>query len=107
MRSTTRPAGVTIRPGNGATEYSYQYGETSSYGSSSPVSLAAISPGEVVLAPQAISALRPGTTYHYRLIATNASGGSQGSDQTFTTAPPQPPLVSAGALSEVTTTAAA
>ena len=33
-----------------------------------------------------LSGLQPGITYHYRLTATNASGTTNGSDQTFTTA---------------------
>jgi hypothetical protein len=36
---------------------------------------------------QAISGLQPGTTYHFRLVATNAAGSSNGADHTFTTAP--------------------
>jgi len=34
---------------------------------------------------QTVSGLRPGTTYHYRLVATNAGGTSLGVDRTFTT----------------------
>jgi hypothetical protein len=33
-----------------------------------------------------VTGLRPGVTYHYRLVATNASGQSAGADRTFTTA---------------------
>ncbi len=34
-----------------------------------------------------VTRLRPRTTYHYRLVATNAGGTSYGSDRTFRTAP--------------------
>jgi hypothetical protein len=34
---------------------------------------------------RAISGLQPGTTYHYRLVATNAAGTVAGADRTFTT----------------------
>jgi len=34
-----------------------------------------------------IGGLAPGTTYHYRLVATNATGSTDGPDQTFTTFP--------------------
>jgi hypothetical protein len=47
----------------------------------------------------AVAGLTPGTTYHYRVVATNSTGVSYGTDQTFTTdsstpgmpAPPTPP----------------
>ncbi len=42
-------------------------------------------PGEAI--PTAtFTNLRPGTTYHYRLVASNAAGTSEGPDRTFTTA---------------------
>jgi phosphodiesterase/alkaline phosphatase D-like protein len=48
-----------------------------------------------------LSELQPGTTYYYRITATNADGTSQGTPQTFTTpsfptlltTPPSPPLI--------------
>ncbi|HEX5146079.1 MAG TPA: hypothetical protein VFV85_03580 [Conexibacter sp.] len=44
-----------------------------------------------------MSGLSAGTTYHYRLVSTNAAGTTNGADQTFTTAaantPPPPPRV--------------
>ena len=45
----------------------------------------------------AVAGLAPGTTYHYRVVATNSTGVSYGTDQTFTTdistpaTPPTPP----------------
>jgi len=39
-----------------------------------------------VPAAATLSALRPATTYHYRLVATNAGGAAKGADRTFTTA---------------------
>lgn len=40
--------------------------------------------------------MRPGTTYHYALVATNAAGTVVGPDMTVTTEPALPPLVSTG-----------
>jgi hypothetical protein len=37
--------------------------------------------------------LVPGTTYHYRLVATNVEGTSYGPDETFTTPPVSSPIV--------------
>jgi phosphodiesterase/alkaline phosphatase D-like protein len=63
--------------------------------------------GSPVAVAQGVGALLPGTTYHYRLVAENASGKSLGSDQTFTTTlPPPAPAASTGVASGVTRTAA-
>jgi hypothetical protein len=49
-----------------------------------------------------VSSLQPGTTYHYRLVASSHFGASYGVDMSFTTpgvpsavllAPPAPPLI--------------
>ncbi|HEY1689900.1 MAG TPA: hypothetical protein VGF95_13690 [Solirubrobacteraceae bacterium] len=58
----------------------------------------------------ALDDLSPGTTYHYRLLASNAVGSVSGSDQTFTTEPPTPPLAVTGgayAIGQNTATIAA
>ncbi len=65
----------------------FQYGTAVAYGLSTPhqgfsASLAA-SP-----VTAAVSALAPGTTYHFREVVENASGPAYGSDQSFTTAKP-------------------
>jgi hypothetical protein len=46
--------------------------------------------------------LLPGTTYHYVLVASNATSTITGADETFTTAAATPPIVTTGAASEVT-----
>jgi hypothetical protein len=54
--------------------------------------------GNVVVGEE-LTGLQPGTTYHFRVVATNATsppGGTPGSDQTFTTPPPEPPVLSTG-----------
>ncbi len=55
---------------------------------------------------QVLAGLQPGTTYHYRVLATNALGQTAGVDQTFTTLPPQPPAVSTGQAGSVAQNAA-
>ncbi len=70
--------------GNGLnTTYHFEYGETTSYGSStSPVE-----GGSGSFSPNAtITGLQPGATYDYRLVATNSAGSTLGGNQTFTTA---------------------
>jgi hypothetical protein len=51
-----------------------------------------------------LTGLRPGMTYHYRMVVSNASQTVDGPDETFTTAPATPPQVSTGAASEITPT---
>ena len=81
-----------INPGNLATDYHFEYGATASYGTST--STATVAAGETpVDVSRSIGGLQPGTTYHYRLVATNAEGTTEGDDTTFTTksaTPPQP-----------------
>jgi PASTA domain len=60
----------------------FEYGTTTAYGNSTEPTL----PAETSFASAVIEGLRPATTYHYRLVANSASGGSASSpDQTFTT----------------------
>lgn len=68
-----------------ATTYTFQYGTTTAYGSTTPsVTLPA---GTTPAAVQAVIAgLAPGTSYHYRTVATNASGTSYGQDRVGATA---------------------
>jgi hypothetical protein len=76
----------TINPGNSETAYHFEYGPaTDSYDVSTPVrEIPAGLTGvgvDVVL-----TGLNPGTTYHYRVVASNAFPGSvDGTDESFTT----------------------
>jgi hypothetical protein len=67
-----------------ATSFHFEFGTTTDYGSSTANQNlpAGVDP---VAASVAISGLTPGTTYHVRLVATNADGNSASSDRTFTT----------------------
>jgi hypothetical protein len=87
---------------NGApTSYRFDYGPTTAYGSAT--STADAGSGGTVPAAATLDGLSSSTTYHYRLVATNAGGLSKGADQTFTTAPP-PPSSTSTASSETTST---
>jgi hypothetical protein len=65
---------------------SFEYGTTAFYGQSAPCASLPLPSGGVqaVLAP--VSGLQPNTTYHYRLLASSATGTSPSPDATFTTA---------------------
>jgi autotransporter-associated beta strand protein len=76
----------TVNPNGLASTALFEYGTTAEYGSSAIVTL---SPGDGT-GNQSVSAnltgLWSGTTYYYRLRATNSEGDSQGLNLTFTTA---------------------
>jgi hypothetical protein len=56
--------------------------------------------------PVAVTGLLPGTTYHYRMVVSNATGTTDGPDEMFTTASATPPVLSTGPADEVTATSA-
>jgi DNA-binding beta-propeller fold protein YncE len=70
--------------GGDITDCHFDYGTDTNYGNSVPCDQPVpISSATDVTA--ALSGLSPNTTYHYRLVAANASGQTAGGDQTFTT----------------------
>jgi len=78
-----------IVPGGLSTDYYFEYGTSQAYGAKAPVSSASAGSGiPAVSVSQAIGELLPATTYHYRLVGSNASGTSFGEDMTFTTTAP-------------------
>ena len=73
-----------VTPNARATTFHFEFGPTDAYGSSTPD--ASAGNGFVPAAAEAaIEGLKPGTTTHYRLVATNADGTTTGADQTLTT----------------------
>lgn len=76
-----------LKPNNEATTWHFDYGTTNAYGASTTEQgpIAAGSGTTAVVTD--VGGLSPGTTYHYRLVATNASGSIGGKDRTFTTRP--------------------
>jgi hypothetical protein len=64
--------------------YDFQYGLTTSYGSTTPETPVGTVSEDAAVATT-IRELQPGTTYHYRLVTNNQGDGDYGLDQTFTT----------------------
>jgi hypothetical protein len=78
--------------GNGAdTHYFFEWGPTTSYGSSTSDTDAGSpgGPGRTALSAT-LSGLTPFTTYHYRVVADNGGGPTFGEDRMFTTTPGSP-----------------
>lgn len=84
------------------TEYEFDIGTDTGYGTRIFGNAGAESGAQTFTVP--LQGLAPGTTYHYRIAATNTFGTTYGADQTFTTAtyptatltpPTPPPLIGA------------
>ncbi|HEY5045165.1 MAG TPA: NHL repeat-containing protein [Solirubrobacteraceae bacterium] len=84
LTPTSATLAGTVNPNGGTTGYQFQYGTSAAYGAILPEASAG-SGTEPQGAAGGLSGLTPGTTYHYRLVATNAAGTTYGADQTFTT----------------------
>jgi hypothetical protein len=88
VRTTTALLNATVNPNGGrVTECKFEYGTTTSYGSSVACSPSPGSGETAVAVSGSVSGLSASTTYHYRVVATNAGGTGSGSDMEFTTTP--------------------
>jgi hypothetical protein len=84
ITTTTAELAATVNANAQPTTYQLQYGTTTSYGQSTPVASAGAGTSPAALSA-GVSGLKADTIYHYRVLATNASGTSAGADQTFET----------------------
>ena len=90
---------------NGATtNVTFEYGETTLYGSSAAASPSPVSGSTSTAVTAALSGLDPGVTYHYRVVASSTNGTTPGADLTFTTA--APPVPTTGIASGITSNSA-
>jgi hypothetical protein len=81
---TTATLNATVFPNQDKTSYHFEYGTTTAYGARTPdAGPVNGNAGKAVAAT--ITGLAPSTTYHFRVVATNASGTAFGADLTFTT----------------------
>lgn len=83
---------ATVDPVGQATTYAFEYGTSEHYSIQAAVQSAGAGTSPVTVS-MPLSGLRPGTTYHYRVLATSGGGTTAGSDATFKTtgiAPPEP-----------------
>ncbi len=101
ITTTSARLNGTVNPNNGATVYHFEYGTSTAYGTSVPSPDAPVGDDTATHAEsQKLTGLKPGTTYHFRIVASNTDGTSNGPDQTFTTlAPPVAVTGSATAIS--------
>jgi hypothetical protein len=86
LNATVNPEGGTV------TSCRFEYGTTEAYGLSAACTASPGSGETPVPVSASVAGLTASTTYHYRIVATNAGGTSNGADVTFTTLAPPAPL---------------
>ncbi len=92
--------GGTVNPKGVSTTWQFEYGTSTAYGSKAPSSAQSAGSGTSdKTVSTTLTGLSSGTTYHFRLTATNADGTTVGSDGTFKTL--AGPGVTTGAASGV------
>ena len=84
LTTTSATLNGTVNPGNLSTSLEFEYGLTSNYGDVLTL-LNPVEGGEDVQVNAEVTGLVPGSQYHFRLVATNTSGTTNGEDQTFAT----------------------
>jgi hypothetical protein len=94
--------GGTVNPNGTNTNYHFEWGETATYGQTTPDTNAGSGTADVPV-DVSVDGLKPDTTYHYRLVAfpatpadPNAPGYVYGEDLTFKTAPALHAVVTGG-----------
>ncbi len=77
--------GALVNPGGIQTTYRFEYGTTTAYGNTTPAPEGSVGEGITARAVWAsANDLAPGSTYHYRVVASSELGTVYGPDQTFT-----------------------
>jgi hypothetical protein len=77
-----------INPNGLATNYHFEYGTTTAYGTTAPVPDSYAGSGDGYIGKSLpVSGLQVGTTYHFRVVATNSAGTTYSPDQAFATLP--------------------
>ena len=87
---TTATLNGVVNPNGATTKYYFEYGTTIAYGSKTTEGSAGSGISNLNES-SAISGLIVGRTYHYRVVATNANGTSDGADVIVYEYPSQPP----------------
>jgi hypothetical protein len=78
----------TVDPeGNQVTDCHFEYGPTLTYGGSAPCAKNPGAGNGAIPVSATVSGLTAGTTFHYRLVASNEVTSGQGDDRVFSTAP--------------------
>jgi hypothetical protein len=85
----------TINPRGAATDFTFNYGPTPSYGAAT-VARSAGTGNHPVQVTALVTGLLPGTVYHFQIAGLSAAGGATGADATFRTKGTPPSAVLTG-----------
>ena len=75
----------TVSADDASATVTFEYGLDTGYGTTATATQSPVTGGTNTAVSKAITGLTPNTTYHYRVVAVNSVGITNGSDQTFTT----------------------
>src|SRR5207248_844044 len=107
LTQSTATLNASVNPNGGAvSDCRFEYGSTSAYGASVPCASLPGSGTSAVAVSARLQGLSANSTYHFRIVASNAGGTDAGEDQTFTTVSSAPSVVTgtASALTQNTAT---
>jgi phenylpyruvate tautomerase PptA (4-oxalocrotonate tautomerase family) len=97
----------TVNPNDSSTTVVFEYGETSSYGSTVTATQSPLAGTTTQAVSATITGLNPQTTYHFRVKATSSGGTGTGNDATFVTGDRvTPPTAATGMATTVSATGA-
>ncbi|HEY5198527.1 MAG TPA: hypothetical protein VIJ51_16010 [Solirubrobacteraceae bacterium] len=96
----------TVNPQALATNYVFEYGTTTSLGSTTTLGSAGSADDTAIPESATLSGLSANTTYLYRLVASNSLGTTTGAIMSFSTGTPGLPIVTSGGASAITNTTA-
>jgi hypothetical protein len=91
LTRTSADLNGSLNPDGIATTYHFEFGITTQYNNRTPERNATPGGAEESVAPESISGLQPGRTYHYRLVAKSSLGKTKSADGTFLV-PANPPI---------------
>jgi hypothetical protein len=105
LAATTATLSGTVNPNGTATTWHFEYGKTTTYGTSTPPANAGAGTANTGVSSN-LAGLTGGTSYHYRLVAMSSAGTTNGADGIFTTAAATPPTVTTNPATGITASSA-
>jgi phosphodiesterase/alkaline phosphatase D-like protein len=105
ISSTAATLNGTVNASNESTTVTFEYGLTTAYGTAVTADQSPVTGTSNTSVSKAVTGLVSNTTYHYRVVAVNPTGTTNGLDQTFTTSAVVP-TVTTGSASGITSSGA-